>query len=991
MIKIKGSFSLPTETQLRFRSVKKEATLRLVWETESGLLATNEIGFAFSTTVRASSNGGAVTYTLISGNIPAGMSFNETTGALTGVPETAGTFEFSIRATSSGLSEDREFSLSITPITLAWTTAADLGTIQADSSLSQVFSATSSSGRAPIIEHVSGILPDGVRFEGSQLLGRAANLAGSFDFVLRARDGAVASLDRRFTLVVEADIVSWVSASNLGALDGATAFSRSLEATSSFGRALTYTISGGTLPSGLTLSQGGAISGTTGNGAGAFSFTVTASDGLASAARTFTGSIVPVTISWQTPGALPAVTGLSRLEQTFQARASNDGALTYSLVSGDLPAGISLVNGVLRGNLPNQASTNTFTIRASYNGGLVVADRVFTLTVNPAAITWGTPASLPTLRAGNTLAPFSATSPTGLPVSYEFVSGSLPGGLSFQTDGSVSGSAVNDGGSYTFTIRASDTDGLVSERTFTVVLDPDVVAFTTAADAYEATDGGYTIPALAATSHYGRPISFSLTSGALPAGVTLSSDGTFTGTPPNDASSYSFTVEATDGIATASRTFAMSLVRAVVTFDSNPPSYLGEVSASAYVEFMLSATTTSQRPVTYTLFSGSLPTGMSLLPSGVLGGTPTGSAAPYAFVVRASDGVASADRAFSFDLIVPPVWQTQSTLGILNQGDTLDQSLMAQPQVGDSVTYSVVTANGATRAAFTVPPPSPELAALTLSLSADGRLSGSIDSVDPQKPSWVTSSSTLAQFARGDAVNLSVKATAESGRTLVGYSVAGRRVLPAGMYMDPLTGNISGVADIYPSDMPRDVESFKPVPQWNTASGSLGTYFTSGPASAVSRTLSATPRLGTAIVSYAVIDGRLPIGATLNAAGVMSGTIDKNAVIDGSIILPPGPIWATTEGSLGTSKNGTAQSIALSANPTAGTTVKFVVVGGGLPRGLSLTTTNGSTGTGAITGTSDAGVANATLAANTLFNFTIRALGSDGGYTDRVFSYTLTV
>jgi hypothetical protein len=92
---------------------------------------------------------------------------------------------------------------------------------------------------------------------------------------------------------------------------------------------------------------------------------------------------------WSTAaGSLGTVTNANRSSTSFTLSASDPdgGTITYSLVSGALPAGGSLTTaGVINGpfNSVGTATTSTFTIRATSSVLAQTADRTFTITMNP--------------------------------------------------------------------------------------------------------------------------------------------------------------------------------------------------------------------------------------------------------------------------------------------------------------------------------------------------------------------------------------------------------------------------------------------------------------------------------------------------------------------------------------------------------------------------------------------------------------------------------
>ena len=148
-------------------------------------------------------------------------------------------------------------------------------------------------------------------------------------------------------------------------------------------------------------------------------------------------------------------------------------------------------------------------------------------------------------------------------------------------------------------------------------------------------------------------ITYSLASGSsLPSGVTLNSSGVISGTLPDIASNttYTFTVNATDGVNTAiSRTFSFISNAAPVWVTSSGS--LGTFDEQTSITLSALSATDSSDTVTYALASGSsLPSGVTLnSASGVISGTLPGIASntTYTFTINASDGLNLTPRTFS--------------------------------------------------------------------------------------------------------------------------------------------------------------------------------------------------------------------------------------------------------------------------------------------------------------------------------------------------------
>ena len=212
---------------------------------------------------------------------------------------------------------------------------------------------------------------------------------------------------------------------------------------------VTWSLSSGTLPTGLTLnSSTGAITGTP-KAAGTSTFTVKAEKDSQSAEKQLSITVSPIPTITITTTSLNSGTVGTAYSATLTA--SITGA-NWSVISGTLPARLSLNSstGVISGT-PTTAGTSTFTVRAVY--GSASDEKQFTLTINsPVETLRITTTSLPD---GMTNSPYSANltaSITG--ATWSVSSGSLPDGLALTSStGAISGTPTK-AGTYTFTVKA---------------------------------------------------------------------------------------------------------------------------------------------------------------------------------------------------------------------------------------------------------------------------------------------------------------------------------------------------------------------------------------------------------------------------------------------------------------------------------------------------------------------------------------------------------
>ena len=140
-------------------------------------------------------------------------------------------------------------------------------------------------------------------------------------------------------------------------------------------------------------------------------------------------------------------------------------AASYVLVNGALPAGITLFKNLLYGAFANDQETAQFTIRAIGADGSSHADRKFVIVVGQYPDPyWITPAGL--LDDINVDTPISipllAKDQYDLPITYTLFGGSLPDGLTLDSNtgiigGSVSGlTPLAPNGEYDFSVTASN-------------------------------------------------------------------------------------------------------------------------------------------------------------------------------------------------------------------------------------------------------------------------------------------------------------------------------------------------------------------------------------------------------------------------------------------------------------------------------------------------------------------------------------------------------
>jgi hypothetical protein len=340
------------------------------------------------------------------------------------------------------------------------------------------------------------------------------------------------------------------------------------------------------------------------------------------------------------PATLPNGTATVAYSQTITA-SGGTAPYTFALVSGSLPAGLSLTAGGIVTGTPTTAGSSTFTVRATDANGctgtiaytIVIAAAPVPPPVCPVVVI--APLLLPPATAGLAYSQtFTGSGGTG-PYTFGITSGALPTGLTLTAAGLLSGTPLASG-SYSFSVRGTDVNGCFATLPYTFVVAPAICPVITLTPA--------TLPAGTLGVAYSQsitgsggtaPYAFSVVSGAVPAGLTLTTAGLLSGTPTT-LGSTTFSVRGTDAngcFATVSYTLVVAA--AVCPVISLTPATLGVGTVGvAYSQTITASGGTA--PYIFTVVAGALPTGLTLTTAGLVSGTPT-TAATSTFTVRGTD------------------------------------------------------------------------------------------------------------------------------------------------------------------------------------------------------------------------------------------------------------------------------------------------------------------------------------------------------------------
>jgi hypothetical protein len=544
-------------------------------------LPSGTVSAGYSATLSVTGGTAPYTWSVSTGQLPAGLTLAPATGAISGTPTTSGNYSFGVTvtdSTSTPQSANASITLSIgaatsTPVPLA-ITSSSLAAGTVGSGYSSALQA--SGGSAPYTWSItSGSLPAGLSLAASTgLISGTPTASGTSNFTAAVVDSSNPTQNKSasISLTIAPAPVAIITSSLPSGTVG-TSYSNSLQAAGGT-TPYSWAITNGSLPAGLSIAVNGTISGTP-KAAGTSTFTVTLTDaGIPAQTKSASVSltIAPTTLAISS-STLAAGTVGSNYSATLQATGGAS-PYTWTVTTGSLPAGLTLAasTGIISGK-PTTNGNFSFAITAKDSSTTVQsATATFTLTVAAA----GTPLSISsTSVSGGTInATYSsALSASGgtTPYTWSITSGSLPAGLSIASNGAISGTPTTAGTS-TFTASVSDSSSPVQSKSvnLSLVVAPAPLSVTTSSLPAGAASTAYSTQ-LAATG--GTPAyTWSIASGSsLPAGLTLAATtGIISGTPTT-AGTYSFKATVSDNsspVQTASVT--TSIVVAAASASTGP-------------------------------------------------------------------------------------------------------------------------------------------------------------------------------------------------------------------------------------------------------------------------------------------------------------------------------------------------------------------------------------------------------------------------------------
>ena len=623
-----GSFSFtakivdsgsPVQSATVNLSIQIAATIPPLQITSTSLPAA-ETFTAYNATVSASGGTAPYTWSIQSGSLPDGLTLSSA-GQITGAPTQNGNFAFTLQvkdSSSPAQTVSASFSISV---------ALNGGTLQVttvslpngQSGVAYSAAITALGGIQPYTWAISsGNLPAGlsVSSANSKISGTPTQ-SGSFTFTLQVQDSSPTpqTASKSFTISIAAAVAPLaVSTSSLTSGQVNSAYAATLTATGGT-TPYSWSISSGSLPTGLSLNASTGQIGGTPTQAGSSSFTVQVKDSSSPTAQTATKSLTITIAAAVTPvqittGSVPSGQVGTAYSTTLVASGGTT-PYSWSISSGALPAGLTLsaASGTISGT-PTTSGSFSFTAKVtdSTTPTAQTATKSLTITiaaaVTPVQITTG---SVPAGQVGVAYSTMIQATGGTTPYSWSISSGALPAGLTLSAaTGTISGTPTTSG-SFTFSAKVTDSTSPTAQTasqsfTLTIATAPLPVQITTSS--VPSGQVGNTYSTTLAASGGSTPYSWSITSGALPGGLTLSaSSGTISGVPTTSGT-FTFAIQVNDSSSpakTATGSFSITVAAGTAysvlldwTASASPAAtgynvYRSQVSGSGYVKLNTSA------------------------------------------------------------------------------------------------------------------------------------------------------------------------------------------------------------------------------------------------------------------------------------------------------------------------------------------------------------------------------------------------------------------
>jgi hypothetical protein len=616
---------IPTAPQSLVASASSPTQVNLIWQDTS----TAEDGFQIERR-----GGSSAEFSQI------GVILSNTTNYSDATVQSNTAYAYRVRAfnstgTSSYTAEASVITPAVTPVLSVGTTELSEATVNVPYSRTLV----ANGGRPDYVWVVeSGSLPPGLSLSQSGTISGTPTSAGTNNFAVRVTDSGGGSATKNLTLVVKPSAPLTITTGQLPRGSVGATYSQPIGAS---GGQTPYTWSreSGSLPEGLSLNQStGVISGAP-ERAGTASFVVKLTDATSATLTATLSIVINPAISALTLETVSLPDGVIGQDYSQPLKAvGGNGTYQWDIKTGKLPDGLRLSESGIISGRPTTPGEVEFEVRVRDQSGQTASDSL-AIDIDPAPqLTILSVNPLPQAAVGVPYRKDLQASAGSSPYSWDKKKkvkkfGAFPAGITLSPEGVLSGTPTTQGIS-NFTVRVTDANGKSASKPFTIEVGPPPPPLAIRTESLPQATQGLTYNAKLEASGGIGPYSWTIDSGALPDGLTMSAEGAISGRA-NQAGATTFTVRVRDSIGTSST----KTLFIIVTLPPPPLTIqtvsLPETSAERSYSQTLHATG-GVPPYTWSIASGSLGTGLNLSADGVISGTPV-TAGTSVFVVRVTD------------------------------------------------------------------------------------------------------------------------------------------------------------------------------------------------------------------------------------------------------------------------------------------------------------------------------------------------------------------
>ncbi|WP_378940910.1 putative Ig domain-containing protein [Mesorhizobium sp. ANAO-SY3R2] len=512
---------------------------------------------------------------------PSPRSLNTT---LHGAPTTAGTYTFSVSINDGwNLAGVATYTLVVTAGATPTLTSASPNTGSTAGGTSVTLTGTNLTGATAVSFGGTAASLFTVNDATKITATTPAHAAGAVNVVVSTPNGT-ATLTNGYTYAVPAPTTGVVSAT-VAANSSANPITLSLGGGAATSVAVSTAAAHGTATASGTSITYTPTSGY--SGSDTFAYTATNASGTSSPATVTITVSAPTLALSPAAGALAGGTVGTAYSQTITATGGT-APYSYAITSGAVPAGLTLntSTGKISGT-PTASGTANFTVTATDTNGATGA-AAYSLTIS------GAPPVASAVSA--TVAANSSANPITLSLSGGAATSVAVSTAAAHGTATASGTSITYtptsgySGSDTFAYTATNASGTSSPATVTITVSAPTLALLPAAGALAGGTVGTAFSQTITTSAGTAPYSYAITSGAVPAGLTLNtSTGKISGTPTASGTA-NFTVTATDtNGATGAAAYSLTI--------SGAPPVASAVSATV-------AANSSANPITLSLSGG---------------------------------------------------------------------------------------------------------------------------------------------------------------------------------------------------------------------------------------------------------------------------------------------------------------------------------------------------------------------------------------------------